>query len=515
MAVLLGSVSSAEAQSDTSRIVRAIEIRRLGIFDSAEATRSWLFRLANQLHYETRESVIRSELLFQPGMPIDSAAITETLRNLRGLGLFRNVAIDTVRTDSGLVARVTAADAWTTSPGFDFETTGGQGYFAASFIENNFVGMGSQVLTRYGTYPDYNATELEYTHPRLIANRIDIDVYHERQSSANLSFLVLAYPFRAIASPFGLSLTSRTFDGEVLRYTAGPTARIDTLQNRTTKFFLQAAKAVRANASGYVRVGLIVQVLRNDFLAESSSAAFPSHVSVAVGPTLDISRAHFLTTTNYHHLHQTEDVDLSSSLSIGALVVASSGKHGVAPFARIRLGTELPDGFGILEGMTSGQFLSTGLDSGSAVLGATAVFRLGGNRQRLLFHVEGGIAHNVSPTDQFEMGTTYGPRAFGAHSFTGDRYHLTTAEYRYTISPELGKVAGIGLAVFADHGGAWYAGSTPRSGSDVGIGLRIGQTRDADLRTLGIDLTRRFANDALGAGWMIVVGKGFTFTLAQ
>jgi hypothetical protein len=49
----------------------------------------------------------------------------------------------------------------------------------------------------------------------------------------------------------------------------------------------------------------------------------------------------------------------------------------------------------------------------------------------------------------------------------------------------------------------------------VGIGLRIGSTRDANLRTLGIDLTRRFASDALGAGWVIVVGKGFPFTLAQ
>ena len=45
--------------------------------------------------------------------------------------------------------------------------------------------------------------------------------------------------------------------------------------------------------------------------------------------------------------------------------------------------------------------------------------------------------------------------------------------------------------------------------------MRIGPTRDADLRTLGIDLTRRFANDALGAGWVVVIGKGFTFTLAQ
>lgn len=512
---MLGSISSLPAQSDTNRIIRAVEIRRLGIFDSVEASRSWLFRLANKLHYGTRESVIRSELLFKPGMPVDSATLNETARNLRSLRLFRDVVIDTVRTDSGLVARVTASEGWTTSLGVDFQSTGDQSFFSTSFIEDDFLGMGSQVLARYGTYPDYHATEFEYTHPRLIGNRINVDVYHERQTSANLSFVVLDYPFRALASPFGISLTARTFDGRVLQYVAGRATVVDTLQNRTTKVLLQAATAVRANAGGYIRVGLIAQVLRNDYLAESSTAPFPQRVSIAVGPSLDVTRARFMIRTDYHNLQQTEDIDLSTSLSIGALVVTSAGEHGVAPFARLRMGKEIPNGFGVLEGNASGQFSSRGLDSGSAVLGGTAIFRLGGQRQRLLLHVEGGMSHNVAPTDRFDLGQGFGPRAFGAHAFTGDRYRYATAEYRYTISPELEHLAGVGLAVFAGSGGAWYAGSTPRGGSDVGIGLRIGPTRNADLRTLGIDLTRRFANDVLGAGWVIVIGRGFNFTLAQ
>ena len=81
--------------------------------------------------------------------------------------------------------------------------------------------------------------------------------------------------------------------------------------------------------------------------------------------------------------------------------------------------------------------------------------------------------------------------------------------------PELASVMGIALATFADYGGAWYSRSSPRSGTDVGIGLRFGPTRQADLRTIRVDLARRFATDVSGAGWVIVVGKGFTFTLAQ
>ena len=48
-----------------SQVVRGIEVHRSGVFDSNETT-NWVFRLANRLHFETRESVIRPELLFRP-----------------------------------------------------------------------------------------------------------------------------------------------------------------------------------------------------------------------------------------------------------------------------------------------------------------------------------------------------------------------------------------------------------------------------------------------------------------
>jgi hypothetical protein len=516
-ALLLGAFSSAEAQAGTPPMVAAIEIRRQGVFDSAEAS-NWLFRAVNRLHYQTRESVIRPELLFRQGAPFDSAAMAESMRNLRALGLFRNVEIATVPTDSGMVARLTTSDAWTTSLGFDFASTGGQSSYNVQFLETNFLGTGSRVLARYGKYPDYTATEFEFSHPRLIANRIGIDLYHETRSDGNQSIVVLDHPFRSLASPFGISLTAREFDGRVLRFIGGFPVAIDTLQNRTAQFLLQGAKAIRADANGYLRVGLIAQVLRNDYLPESSTDPFPHHVIFTAGPTLSVSRANFKTTTNYEHLHQTEDLDLSTTLSIGALVVTKAGgnpHNGIAPFGQLRVGKEIPDGFGILAGQASGLFSPAGLDSGSAVLGGTMIFRLGGTHQRLLLHTEGGMSLNAAPVDQFDLGFGLGPRAFGAHAFTGDRYHYSTAEYRYTIAPELASVAGVGLAVFADYGGAWFKGSTPRSGSDIGVGLRIGPTRQADLRTVRIDLAHRFANDVLGDGWVLVVGKGFTFTIAQ
>jgi hypothetical protein len=181
----------------------------------------------------------------------------------------------------------------------------------------------------------------------------------------------------------------------------------------------------------------------------------------------------------------------------------------------MRLGVPIPGGFGFVEGRSSGIFSATGLDSGTTTIGATAVLSPGSIRQRVLLHAEGSWGKNLAIGSDFDLGFGVGPRAFRSHAFTGDRSWFTTAEYRYTLFPEVWKLAGLGVAAFADHGGAWFAGSAERRGTDVGVGLRIGPTRQADLRTIRIDLARRFANDVEGAGWVVVVGKGFTFGIAQ
>jgi hypothetical protein len=85
-------------------------------------------------------------------------------------------------------------------------------------------------------------------------------------------------------------------------------------------------------------------------------------------------------------------------------------------------------------------------------------------------------------------------------------------EYRYTVLPAfMGSFAG-GVAAFAESGGAWYNGAPVRDGKDAGAGLRFAPIRSAG--TVGatrLDLVRRFANDRQPAGWLVVLGTGFTF----
>ncbi len=498
-------------------ILKAIDLRQQSVFDSAEAT-SWVTRLANTLHARTRSSVVRNELLFHVGDPFDSGLVAESARNLRRLGIFRSVAIDSIPTDSGLVARVVTRDGWTTMVDFTVQSSGSQVAWSTEFLETNFLGTDSRVLVKYGHDIERSASQFEFTRPRLFANTIGTKLYYEHRSDGHQYVVGLSRPFTSLASARGADLLFQDFGGRVFRFTGGNAIASDTVQRRITLARLQAATAWRADNRGYLRIGLTAQVRRDDTAPESSTAAIPRTVTAAFGPSIEWRHARFVVTRSFEQLGQLEDVDLSTRLRVDLLAAPRAlgyDHDGLGPSASIRLGAPIPGGFGFMEARANGMYSAAGLDSGTALVAATAVVRPAGERQRLLLHAEGSQSKRVAAGSEFDLGFGYGPRAFRSHAFTGDRAWLVTAEYRYTLAPELGKLAGVGLALFADRGGAWFAGARERSGTDVGAGLRIGPTRQADLRTMRIDLARRFANDIEPAGWVIVVGKGFTFRTAQ
>lgn len=495
--------------------VTSIELRRQSVFDSAEAT-SWLPRLANRLHVRTRASVVRQELLFRAGQPFDSGLVAESARNLRRLRIFRDVTIDTVTSDSGVVARVTTHDGWTTAIDFSFQSTGSQLTWSTELYESNLLGTNASVLLKHAKDVDRSTSEFEFRRPRLIAHSIGAELYYQDRSDGHQYIVGLSRPFAALGSRSGADVSLQGFGGRLFRFTNGQSVPSDTVERQLTIGRVRAATALRADAGGYLRLGVTAQLRRDDAVAESVGV-LPRTITAAIGPSFEWRHARYVLTRSYEHLAVTEDVDLSTTVR-GELLAAPRAfgyQHdGIGPSLAVRIGVPLLDGFGFLEARAGGVISATGVDSGTALVGATAIARLGSERQRVVLHVERSWSKGAVVGSDFDLGFGYGPRAFRAHAFTGNRAWLATAEYRYTLTPELGKLAGIAIAAFIDRGGATFAGSRERNGTDAGIGLRIGPTRQADLRTIRIDLARRFANDVEPAGWVIVIGKGFTFRTA-
>jgi hypothetical protein len=77
--------------------------------------------------------------------------------------------------------------------------------------------------------------------------------------------------------------------------------------------------------------------------------------------------------------------------------------------------------------------------------------------------------------------------------------------------PSVLNLVAVGGALFADHAGAWYAGSPRRTGTDAGFGLRLAPLRTGSLIMARLDLAYRFRNDVQRSGFVFVVGEGFAF----
>ena len=501
-----------QSASFPAPMVRAVELQRRDIFDPEE--RAWYARVANALHIQTRPHVIRRELLFRPGEPYDSALVAESERNLRALGVFRRVLIDSVHTDSGVTMRVVTKDGWSTKADWRFRSAGGEVEFTIGMVEDNLLGTATSAAVRYRKTPDRSTVALGFRQPRLFAGKVGLSTAYENRSDGELAAAVVEQPFFSLAARSGYRLEAETQDARVLRFFEGADEAQDTLTRRYTLVRASGAWALRASTKGFLRLGVQAQVRRDDYRPEGLEDGFARTVTGAVGPYLVWNHARFLVTHGVSGFAREEDVDLGTTVRAGFMVAPSAfgyERDGVAPLVALRSGARVPRGFAYVEALAGGLYNTAGLDSGSVQVAGTLVLKPRPGHVAVL-HAETGWIENPLPDAEFDLGLGTGPRAFRSHAFTGDRMVFATAEYRVTVAEDFLGLAGLGIAGFVDHGGAWYAGSRRRLGWDAGVGLRLGASRSSDTEALRFDLARRFANDAEDAGWVMTVGKGFVFS---
>ena len=261
------------APTDSTLQIREIQLVRREIFDPNE--RSWFARIGNGLHFQTRAAVIQREVLLKSGDQYDSALVAESERNLRALGIFRRVEIDSVRTDSGLVLQVLTKDGWSTQLDWRFRSTGGEVAFTIGLIETNLLGTASSAALRYRKDPDRNSTTIGFRRRRLLAGTVGLDFAYENRSDGRLAGIAIEQPFFAQTSPNGFRISAEDDDERVLRFFEGEEFPSDTLTRRFSLVRTSYAWALRGASNGYFRLGVMGQVRREDTLPFASTQPFP------------------------------------------------------------------------------------------------------------------------------------------------------------------------------------------------------------------------------------------------
>ena len=136
--------------------------------------------------------------------------------------MFRRVLIDTVRTDSGLVARVVTKDGWSTKADLRFRSTGGEVAFTIGLVEDNLLGTASSAAVRYEKNPDRTSVTLGFRRPRLFAGAVGLGLVYEDRSDGRISALAVEKPFYSLTSRTGFRIEAEDRDERILRFFDGP-----------------------------------------------------------------------------------------------------------------------------------------------------------------------------------------------------------------------------------------------------------------------------------------------------
>lgn len=508
---LAGAARSLAAQGPK---VDSIAIITEDIFGEGE-TGNVVFGIANALHVKTRTMVVRRELLFAVGAPYDAAAVAETGRNLRRLGIFRDVVIDSLRVDGRLVVRVRTADGWSTSLDVGAGSTGDQFTWNIGLFENNLLGTATRAGVSFRQETERTAWRLSGTIRRLGASRVGVDGFYDALSDGHQWGGWTGVPFRAYQDPVAVVLETDGADRRILTYREGVLS--DVYRHRAAGVQVAGAFAARTTGTGYLRLGLAAHVRRQELVIQPDTlvpaAVTPDSVTGAIGVTLDWIAARYLVVRHFNGFGREEDLDLSTAVSVGIWAAPRAfgyAQGGVGPGVRARAAVPLGAHFVRLAVDANALVAGGGLDSGT-VVGRLTVGLRPFTRHSTVLHVRAGLEERPVPSAEFDLGHRRGPRAFQAHSFTGDRMVWGTIEHRWFAADDLFHLLGVGLAAFADWGSAWYDGDVPRHGGDAGLGLRLGPSRASGLNVGRFDLAWRWGDGVGTDRWVFSFGNAFAF----
>lgn len=210
----IGAAVAARATQDAPLVVGEITIRTDDIFGGQELERDrepvrWLHRTMNTLHVNTRHYVLRQELLFHTGEPLQPQKLAETERNLRSLGFLHEVRVAATDTaaDGRVNILVSARESWTLNTAFSYTraSDGGQRW-NASISDANVLGGGFLLGAGLGENEVGTYTHFWFSKRRPFGSNWHASAYYDEPSGGHRRGFVLARPFYSQDDRWGLTI---------------------------------------------------------------------------------------------------------------------------------------------------------------------------------------------------------------------------------------------------------------------------------------------------------------------
>lgn len=500
-----GDLSPA-ALERSGAVVGELRFLRRNVFDTElpEEDKA-LFRAANRLHRLTRESTLRKPLLIEEGQPYSHRLLQESARILRATEYLRDAELRPVACVDGRVAiEVETRDVWSLNPGIAGSRKGGESSFGIDLEESNLLGRGALLrLSRRGD-ADRNSTALRYRNDHELGRWRGIDVAYEDNSDGRGFLVAVQQPFYAldVREAWGLRIDHLT-QAESF-YELGEEVSEYRQRNRDIDVWWGRSAGLQDGRVLRWSIGLRDQ--QRDFLpARNPELLGPvpddRHLS---GPWVGFEyiRDHWEVLRNYDQIDISEDALLGTRFSVrlGRADTAFGGDRDAW-----WLESEASRGWRFQDGALlrfSGQF-ATREESGDtrnlSLRGDLRYYRQTGPRRLFFAELEGQYGHDLDLDNRIYLGGDSGLRGYPLRWAGGESYARLSVEQRYFTDWYPWRLFRVGGAIFADVGRVWGRDPLDRPNpgrlANIGMGLRLSNTRSAFARLIHIDLAMPLDSD--------------------
>jgi len=485
-------------------VIGDVRIVRINVFDPAiEAEDTALFRLANRIHIVTRESTVAAQLLFRPGDRYDARLLTESERLLRSREYLREARILPVAYRDGVVdIEVVTEDTWTLKPEVQFGRQGGQNSGGVGVEEHNLFGTGGHLALKVKSDVDRTSRLLEYGDSAFAGSRWQVGARLANNSDGHAQLLDVQRPFYALDSRWagGIRLRNETRVDSI--YDSGSIVEQYQTHEREATAFAGWSAGLSDRWVTRWTSGVTFDERRAGALISDNPAARLPQDRKLVYPWIgaEVAEDDYRETRNQDQIGRTEDLALGwrAKIRLGVATRAlGSDRQALVFDASGAKGFQQTEAHTLLWSVAAtGRVAGGGLED--SIFGTAGRYYWRQAPGRTMFigaSVERGV--NLDVDKQLTLGGDSGLRGYPIRYRTGQGRWLLTVEERAFTDWYPFRLFNVGGAVFYDVGATWGASQVPVAPpattqakvlSDVGFGLRLGNSRSALGNVIHIDL---------------------------
>lgn len=493
---LPGLPASADLEAMGARIGR-IDFRLDDVFDTTdEHEDGLLYRAANRLHIDTRESTLRAQLLFAEGDPYSRRLLEETERNLRRQRYLAEPEIRPVAYHDGVVdVEVHARDVWTLNPGVSLGRAGGKNSAGFGIEDLNLLGTGKQLGFGGSSDVDRSTLVLSWRDPNVFGSRWTDEIELADSDDGYRRALAVERPFFSLDAPWSAGLSAVADRHAEDRYALGEVMDSYEVVGRSADLHYGWSRGL---VDGWARrwtAGYRYDDTEFSSLAETGTTPLPEDRRLAypyVG--LEFLEDAYAVTRNLDQIGRTEDLHFGRRLALELGFAAPA--FGADRTAAI-LSASASRGFRLSEDRTAflelglGTRLESGGPQDALLSGAVRYHQRTGPDSMLFIGLSGDVGHALDADHTLLLGGDSGLRGYPLRYQAGSARALLTVEERVFTDWYPFHLVHVGGAVFADVGRTWGDDplGTPNMGllKDIGFGLRLGNARSALGNVLHLD----------------------------